>query len=177
MSVGQDRKGFKGIVWVLMAVGIFEALYGLVQVLVPGVGVWWVSDYLSGNASGTYIGRNNFAGLMEMLWPVALGVTLAQGEWEEKKGFKAVLAEEHVGNQLIGFLMVVLMVLALLFSRSRAGILGGFVGMAALLGMLRAASGRFRWGFRIAVILLVALVGVYGGQMGFDKIMDRFLAA
>jgi O-antigen ligase len=177
VSLGRDRKVFKAMVWVALGFGIFEALYGLAQVLIPGVGVWWVSaDFASpGCARGTYINRNHFAGLMEMLWPVALGVTLAQGAWEERKGLKAVLSEEHVGHQLIGFLMVTLMVLALLFSRSRAGIVGGFVGMASLVGILRLASGRFRWGLRITLMALVALVAIYGGKIGFDQIVERFL--
>jgi len=162
---------------VALAFGTFDAVYGLIQVLIPGVGVLWVpADFAGGgNARGTYINRNHFAGLMGMLWPVALGVTLAQGAWEERKGLKAVLSEEHVGHQLIGFLMVTLMVVALLFSRSRAGIVGAFVGMVALVGILRLASGRFRWGLRITLIALVALVAIYGGQIGFDKIVERFL--
>jgi len=177
VSLGRDRKAFKVLVWVALAFGTFDAVYGLIQVLIPGVGVLWVpADFAGGgNARGTYINRNHFAGLMGMLWPVALGVTLAQGAWEERKGLKAVLSEEHVGHQLIGFLMVTLMVVALLFSRSRAGIVGAFVGMVALVGILRLASGRFRWGLRITLIALGALVAIYGGQMGFDKIVERFL--
>lgn len=176
VSLGKNRKGFKVMVWLALAVGVFEALYGLVQVLLPGVGVWWVpADFAYyGCAKGTYICRNNFAGLMEMLWPLALGVTLAQGEWEDQKSFKAVLSEEHVGNQLITFLMVTLMLVALLFSRSRAGILSIFIGMVVFSGILRSVSGRFRWGFGIVMFLLILVVGIYGGQIGFDRILERF---
>ena len=176
-SLGRDRKVFMALVWVALAFGTFEAVYGLLQVLIPGVGVLWVPwDFgASGCARGTYIGRNNFAGLMEMLWPVALGATLAQGEWAERRGIKAMLSEDKINGQLLMFLMVTLMVVALLFSRSRAGILGAFVGMAVLMGLLRLASGQFRWGNRITLMALVALVGVYGGSMGFDKIVERFL--
>ena len=177
VSLGRDRKTFKVLVWVALAFGTFEAVYGLLQVLIPGVGVLWVPwDFASpGCARGTYIGRNNFAGLMEMLWPVALGATLAQGEWAERRGIKAMLSEDKINGQLIMFLMVTLMVVALLFSRSRAGILGGFVGMAVLMGLLRLASGQFRWGSRITLMALVALVGVYGGSIGFARIIERFL--
>jgi len=140
------------------------------------VGVWWVpADFAYyGCAKGTYICRNNFAGLMEMLWPVALGVTLAGGAWEEGKGIKDMLAEEHVGSQVVMFVLVALMLVALLFSRSRAGILGIFVGMIVLLALLRVVSGRFRWGFGIGLVLLMLVVGIYGGQIGFDSIMERF---
>ena len=56
-----------------------EAVYGLIQALVPSMGVLWV-DYVQaylGTARGTFINRNNFAGFIEMIWPLALGVTLA----------------------------------------------------------------------------------------------------
>ena len=159
-----------------LGLGVFEAVYGLVQVLIPDVGVWWVpADFAYyGCARGTYINRNSFAGLMEMMWPVALGVTLAQGEWEEGKGIKDLMAEEHVGRQVAMFVLVALMVLVLLFSRSRAGILGFFVGMIVLFLLLRTVSGRFRWGFGIALALLLLVVGIYGGQIGFARIVERF---
>ena len=176
VSLGKDRKTFKRMVWVFLGLGVFEALYGLVQVLIPDVGVWWVpADFAYyGCARGTYINRNSFAGLMEMMWPVALGVSLAQGEWEEGKGIKDLMAEEHVGRQVVMFVLVALMVLVLLFSRSRAGILGFFVGMIVLFLLLRTVSGRFRWGFGISLTLLLLVVGIYGGQIGFERIVERF---
>jgi len=177
VSLARDRKTFKILVWVALVFGSFEAVYGLLQVLIPGVGILWVPyDFTTpGCAKGTYINRNNFAGLMEMLWPVALGVTLAQGSWLEQRGIKAMISEDEINTQLLMFLIVTIMVVALLFSRSRAGILGAFVGMVALVGILRLASGRFRWGLRITLIALVALVAIYGGQIGFDKIVERFM--
>ncbi|MCJ7702268.1 MAG: O-antigen ligase family protein, partial [Anaerolineales bacterium] len=176
-SLGRDRRTFKVLVWVALAFGTFEAVYGMAQVLIPGVGVLWVpADFAGGgNARGTYINRNHFAGLMEMLWPVALGVTLAQGAWAEGRGIKAMFSEDRVNSQLIRFLIVVLMVVALLFSQSRAGILGAFVGMVVLVGILRLASGRFKWGLRITLLALMALVVVYGGRIGFEHIVERFL--
>ena len=177
VNLGRDRRGFKGMVWVLVGFGSFEALYGVAQALIPQLGIWWVPSEFSGLglSRGTYINRNHFAGLMGMLWPVALGMTLARGQWEGRKGIKAMLSEGRVGNQLIIFVIVVLMVLALIFSQSRAGILGGLLGMVIFLGLLKTVSGRFRWGLRVIIMLLVALIAVYGGRMGFDQIVDRFL--
>ncbi len=176
-SIANDRKTFKVMVWLLIGVGIFESLYGMIQVIFPQVGIWWVPSEVSdvGTARGTFINRNHFAGLMEMIWPLALGVTLAQGEWEDQKGFKAMLAEDQLGNQLTLLVFTVLMILALLTSQSRAGILGSFLGFAVFMAILRTATGRFRWGFRIAIFSLLALVALYGSQMGFDQVIDRFL--
>ncbi|EFK09184.1 O-antigen polymerase [delta proteobacterium NaphS2] len=177
VSLGRDRRGFKRMVWVALGVGVFESIYGLIQVLIPGVGVWWVPANFAyeGCATGTYICRNHFAGLLGMFWPLALGLTLAQGEWGGKKGLKAVLSEEQLGHQVVGFLVVTLMLVALLFSQSRGGILGILVGMAVFAGLLRSVSGRFRWGVGIVLVLLISLVAVYGGRIGFDQIVERFM--
>lgn len=177
VNLCRDRRSFKGLIGVALAVGLFEALYGLVQVLAPDVGVWWVpADFAYyGCARGTYICRNHFAGLMGMLWPLALMTALAQGQWRARKtGLKALLAEGQPGRQLILFLVAALMMLALLFSRSRAGILGILVSMTVLAAMVRAVSGRFRAGPYLAMLLLVAMVVVYGGRMGVDQIVERF---
>jgi len=177
VCLGRQRRTFTRMVAVALAVGVFEAVYGLLQALAPGVGVWWVpADFAyAGCATGTYICRNHFAGLMGMLWPLALGAALAQGQWQAPQmGLKALLADTRLGRQLVVYLMAGLMMLALLFSRSRGGILGMFVSMGVVAGLVRAVSGRFRAGPYIAMLLLMTLVIIYGSRMGFDEIVARF---
>jgi hypothetical protein len=70
-----DAKILKCMVLVMMGVALLEAVYGLIQALVPTMGVLWV-DYVQaymGSARGTFINRNHFAGFIEMTWPLALG--------------------------------------------------------------------------------------------------------
>ncbi len=65
----------------MIALAVLEAIYGLIQALIPSLGVLWV-DYIKnylGDARGTFINRNHFAGFIEMVWPLALGYTLAMG--------------------------------------------------------------------------------------------------
>ena len=53
--------------WVVLGVAFLEAVYGHIQALVPSLGVLWV-DHINaylGNARGTYINRNHFAGFLE----------------------------------------------------------------------------------------------------------------
>lgn len=125
-----ESKMLRRIVVVMMGVGMIEAVYGLIQALVPTLGVLWV-DYVQaymGNARGTFINRNHFAGFIEMVWPLALGFTLAQGGWGQGYTLKKILASERLNRQALLALGIVILLLALLFSRSRAGIAGGLIG-------------------------------------------------
>ena len=89
VSLAKERKTFKRMVMVLMGLAVFEMIYGLLQVMFPNMGVWWVwLDSGAGCARGTYINRNHFAGFMEMVWPIALAVTLAQGSGKKGRGLK-----------------------------------------------------------------------------------------
>ena len=93
-----------------------------------------------------------------------------------KQGIKAMLSEEHVGHQLLSFLMVALMLVALLFSQSRGGILGILVrwwysdGTSSISGRAISVGTSDRY-----CLLLVALVVFYGSRIGFDRIVERFM--
>ena len=115
-----ERKTLKRIFWVMMGVALIEAIYGLVQALVPTLGVLWV-DYVQaymGSARGTFINRNHFAGFIEMVWPLSLGFTMAQGGWGQGYTLKKNLASERLNRQALQALGIVVLLLALLFSKS-----------------------------------------------------------
>jgi O-antigen ligase len=84
----------------LFLMGVFEAVYGLL-------------DYFRGSpiVSGTFINRNHFAGYLEMVIPVGLGLMLVR-EGRGKRAF---------AKSLVFASGVVIMSLALLLSRSRSG--------------------------------------------------------
>ncbi len=72
-------KNWKIIIYILLIVATLEALYGLLQALIPTMGVLWSEKYGFGSARGTYINRNHFAGFIEMILPLGLGYTLSLG--------------------------------------------------------------------------------------------------
>ena len=154
-----DSKILKRIVLVMMCVALLEAAYGLIQALVPTMGVLWV-DYVQaykGSARGTFINRNHFAGFIEMTWPLALGFTMAQGGWGQGYTLKKILASERLNRQALLALGVVVLLLALLFSRSRAGIAGALIGFLTFILLTR--SGRkgislYSW------LMLAGIVGM-----------------
>ena len=102
-SLCANAKILKRIVYVMMGVALIEALYGLIQALMPTLGVLWV-DYVQaymGDARGTFINRNHFAGFIEMVWPLALGFTLAQGGWGQGYTLKRILGSERLNLQAL----------------------------------------------------------------------------
>jgi len=66
LLVSADRNAKKRLVYALIALGAFEAFYGLVQYLTGWQQIFaYVKKYYLEDATGTYINRNHFAGFLE----------------------------------------------------------------------------------------------------------------
>jgi O-antigen ligase len=170
------RKTLQTVVLVIISIGFFEALYGLVQTLVPSMGVLWV-DYFNefkGYARGTFINRNHFAGFIEMVWPLALGYAMSLTG--RVHSLKTALSSDRLNRQALMALGIVVLLLSLLFSRSRAGILSGFIGIItfSIISRLnnKGKSNRYRWLYGSIFVLLA----IYCVVIGIGPILDRFLA-
>jgi hypothetical protein len=173
----RSRRSIKLLIQLMIALAILEAIYGLIQALIPSLGVLWV-DYIEvglGNARGTFINRNHFAGFIEMVWPVALGYTLALGYRGKEINLRKLLASDRLNKQILIMLGIVLMLLALLLSRSRAGITSAFIGFLTFSLLTRFAHKRLPRGFWIVGGAIVFLIFLYGIKIGFDPIIERFL--
>ncbi len=167
----------KRAVCVMLAVGLIEAVYGLIQALVPTLGVLWV-DYIQaymGDARGTFINRNHFAGFIEMVWPIALGFTLAQGGWRQGYTLKQILSSESLNRQALLALGVVVLLLGLLFSHSRAGITGASMGFLTFILLSRNRSREMSRFIRSMLVGIIGLLVFYCAIMGTGSIADRFL--
>lgn len=171
----RERAFLKALAVMLLIVGGLEALYGLVQALVPSTGVLGYDLTGLGNARGTFINRNHFAGMIEMIWPLGLGYLLSLSPWEEKLKLKHLINSDHFNRQLLISLVLVVMLLALIFSRSRAGVTGGVIGFIAFMGAAAFSGAGMRKGFWIGTGLAVFLLFVYGAQMGFEPVIARFM--
>jgi len=182
----KSRRNLRFTLWIILGVATLESLYGLIQALVPNMGVLWV-DYIAsylGDARGTFINRNHFAGFMEMVWPLALGYTLALGDWQRKGNhygnnrknkLKAMLSSDRLHLQLLFSLGIAIMLLALLFSRSRAGIGGVFVGFLTFVVLSGSGNKRLPLGFWLMFGAIIGLIVIYGLKIGFAPIIERFL--
>jgi O-antigen ligase len=170
-------RNLKILIWILLGVAFLEAIYGIIQALVPSLGVLWV-DYIKsylGDARGTYINRNHFAGFMEMILPLGLGFTLAMGSWQKKISFKALISSDRPNFQFFLSIGLMVMALALLLSKSRAGIFGGVMGFLTFALLMRSSSGELPRSFWIVISVIIGMVSFYSIKIGIDPVLERFL--
>lgn len=132
----------------LLAVGCFEVLYGLIRAFSGSGRIWWFSKstyHSLKDVTGTYINRNHLAGLLEMLLVLAAAyaVSIAGGKQGKAavSGHSSVLrqrmsqwlaSEEKMNKLLLILFFGVLIGIGLIFSASRGGMIGA---AAALLCM------------------------------------------
>jgi O-antigen ligase len=174
----EDRRHLRATVWLLFGLAVAQALYGILQALVPNMPVLWatyIKAYM-GDARGTWVNRNHFAGFIEMVLPLCLGLIVSRVWGEGRFRLRMLLASDRPHRLVLFCVGIVVVFLALLFSRSRAGITATFLGLAVFLSLLRPAGrGKIKaaWGLLGVMLLLVIF---YGSHMGFDPLINRFLA-
>jgi O-antigen ligase len=169
--------------WIITCVGLFEALYGLLQATNPSIGVLWLPSVVGaeGTSRGTIIYRNQYAAFMNMCWPMTLvlGIRLYRPVIEKFAYLKKKKKKPSPADRLslvfqkaaLPFWSAAFMILAVIFSRSRGGILVMLV-IAALILILLPFSRRVKGLTGGAFLLFMA---AYGGMIGFTQVTDRFL--
>jgi O-antigen ligase len=171
-----DRKNLKIVVFMMVGIGLMESAYGLIQAISPSLGVLWVDyieDYL-GTARGTFINRNNFAAFINMIWPLALGVTLTtQGKLNS---LKLILSTDRLNRHALMALGVIGLLLTLTLTRSRAGILSGLVAFVIFTAMLKAKKRHIGVPTRALLNGIVILLCAYAVTIGAGPVIERFLA-
>ena len=166
------------LVRVLIGIGLFEAVYGSVEYLTGWEKIFgYEKTYYRGMATGTYINHNHFGGVLELTLPFLIGLILYYFQmWQEQRR-KSHLRRDQTGasaafQALVYVFLLVVMLVALIFSRSRSAILAALVSLLfiALLAQLRVR--RKTWLLGLFGFLLVA-VG-YGMWIGLGPLLARF---
>jgi O-antigen ligase len=174
----KSRRMLQWSLWILLGLAMIQGLYGIVQALVPNLGVLWVT-YLKnglGDARGTWINRNHFAGFLGMMVPLLLGFSLSKVRWGSQFRFKTLVESDRIHQLSLLLLALVIMALALLFSKSRAGIMSLFLGVGTFFFLIRGRDRKLSKRIWIIAGIFSGLTLLYGLCMGFDPIIDRFLA-
>jgi O-antigen ligase len=177
-----DSSFLRQLLYTCIGLGVFEAAYGMMQVLNPHIGILWLSatSHYEGMAKGTIIYKNQYASLLNMCWPMAVGAALLlfknSSPAAKKKHHKLrrsiieQLKTRNIQGALLLFLAAFIM-MAVLFSQSR----GGTIAMALVLVLLLVLLPMERGNRLRLALALAGLIAVYGSAIGFSSIVERFL--
>ncbi|MDO8311838.1 MAG: O-antigen ligase family protein [Sideroxyarcus sp.] len=180
------------LAYTLVLSGLFQAFYGSMMTL-SGLEYGFFArkeEAILGYPTGTFVNRNHLAGYLEMTLAIGIGLLLAT--WSSGESIRTwrqrvrSLARLLLSAKLLLRLMLAIMVIALVLTRSRMGNTAFFSSMllAGLLSLLifRAQTGSVREMFakretRSTVILLSSLMVIdlfiVGAWFGVEKVVAR----
>ena len=167
----QGGKGGRYLLFFLIFVGGFEAIYGLVQAL--GEPTSAGGSYRLHGARGTFINRNHFAGMLNMILPLALGALFIN--FYRPQAHRGTRSETYAWTWVM-LLSCSFMGLAILLSLSRGGVLtlaATLAFMASIVALRRRAM-RTEGLSGVAIWLLPLTILGLGLAAGLDALSERF---
>ncbi|MBO7006349.1 MAG: O-antigen ligase family protein [Pseudomonadales bacterium] len=157
----RTRDQLETLLWVIVAAGACQVLITIAL-----------------DQTGTYVNRNHFAGYMEISLAVAIGLMLSKFDRVERGNWRASLRgwiRVFLGPKIVIRVLIIILVIGLIVSRSRMGNLGFFVGLgiAGLIGLwtFRSVGRKVMIFFGSLLAIDVFLIGAF---YGIDKLQARF---
>ncbi|HKW34890.1 MAG TPA: O-antigen ligase family protein [Candidatus Acidoferrum sp.] len=159
VQVFRTLQDWRSFVWFGMGLGFVISVFGILQHLTFNGKLYWVRELTYGGIPfGPYVNRNHFAGLMELLIPLAL-VALVLGKVRRER-------------LVVVALCAVMPIAALFLSASRGGIVSFCVQFALLAFLLLRRRGLAKRLLAVSAVLLAALMIVT--WLGVGRILQRF---
>ena len=168
------------LILTLVAVGSFEALYGIGEQFSGHKHIFWIerTSHLSA-VTGTFHNKNHFAGLLEMIVPACLGLLfgLAGGGSgrSDRLSFREkalrAMSRSRLYQQVALAVLAVIMFVAVFFSLSRAGTIAALLSLVGFLLVLG-----FSVGFRRYTIVMICFVGailLISTGIGMQLVVER----
>jgi len=176
----RDRNAKKRLVFALVSLGVFEALYGLIQYLAGWQQIFaYVKKYYLEEATGTYINRNHFAGFLEMILPFAMVLALRWTHLLSRNTsggagtFRKIVSRTELVSVVFWLFLAILISAALVLSRSRMGIISALVSLVAILALAGTSTVRPRTRAAVAALFFLGVLGLIV-WIGSDPVMSRF---
>jgi O-antigen ligase len=173
----QSDRTKKQLLTAVMAAGVLESLYGMFEFFSGHRHILNVAaETLVSSATGTFINRNYFAGYLLMVIPLSLGFLFSREAARRGRyqGWRDWLTSLDGRTLLIGF-GVIVMILGLLFSASRMGILSLLLSFS-LISLFFQSPWRER-SFSRGSILILGLAILWAAWIGLDAVISRFFTA
>ena len=171
-----DRRDMHHLVPVVMLVGIAESLYGMFEFFSGHRHILNLDvSSLVSSVTGTFINRNYFAGYLLMVIPLSMGFLFSREGFQKSRfrGWRFWLSSLDGKALLIAFGIVV-MILALLFSASRMGIMSLLLSFSLISLLYRDPRREKR--FSKTSVLLFGLALLWAAWIGLDAVISRFFS-
>jgi O-antigen ligase len=159
-----------------MFIGILESLYGMIEFFSGHKHILHVeASSLISSVSGTFINRNYFAGYLLMVIPLAIGYIFYRESFNEDISVAWYRRLSSLDGKTYFLVFgVILMILGLLFSASRMGILSLLISFTFVALFFRNPERGQRLSKTPIFILGLALF--WGALIGLDAVISRFFA-
>jgi O-antigen ligase len=159
------------VILVLFLTGVFESLYGMFEFFSGHDHILYLKGITA--VTGTFINRNYFAGYLLMVIPLSMGFFFSREALHRRRfqGWRQRLSSLDGKTLLIGFGIIV-MIVGLIFSASRMGILSLLLSFT-LISILFKTPQR---GKRLskATLLILGLAVLWAVWIGLDAVIGRF---
>ena len=166
------------LLWVLVASGVFQATYGALMVLSGLELGFFVEKYVGvGQATGTFVNRNHLAGYLVITLAAGSGLLLSEFASDSAlsvRDFVRKTLQTLLSAKVILRVMLALMVIALVLTRSRMGNMAFFSALAVA-GLVALVCGR-RFSPKLVLLLLSLFVVdaiIVGQWFGLEKLVER----
>ncbi len=151
----------------------------LVSALESMIGIYQSSSVYgithSQGAHGTFVNKNHYAGLLELIIPLLIGFGLSfNNNWlKGKKSLARLLITFNTFKQILIFILVFLTILALILSKSRMGIISIILALFLLFTLLSYISQNYKhivWFCVFTILFLITLIFI----IDINPILQRF---
>jgi O-antigen ligase len=173
------RRQINRLLAIIISVGCFEAFYGLLEYLSGHQYILcYRKKYYTDCVTGTFVNRNHFAGYLELVIPLTLGMMVYY--WRKSppsplrggRGLIARLASEPGSKLVLLASAAVIMLLGVIFSQSRMGMLSVAASLLVMGFLLMwVKEGKRFLGFISFVLVSASLGGLW---LGIEPLASRF---
>jgi O-antigen ligase len=177
------RRQIVRLMAVIVASGVFQALFGLAQMTrnLPSI-LFYPKVHNLDSVSGTFVNRNHFSGYLELVIPIALGLLFSRIDLLSMPGMKwrrrlAALSSRGAALNVLLTIGFLFMALGILKSNSRSGAVLFGLTFLVFAELILLTFGRMKlrraWLLRSLkiVVVLVTLIALYAGA---ESMIGRF---
>jgi Tfp pilus assembly protein PilF/O-antigen ligase len=171
------KEFFKRTVFIIAICASFISFFGIIQHLISNNKIYWFRELTQGGVPfGPYVNRNHYAGFMEMLFPIVIGLFLFYKPHVSYTSLREKIAElfnlEKTNIYLLLGFSAILIGTSVFLSLSRSGIISLSVSMV-FFGFMLLVHDIHRKRAMI-IIIVCTLIALSVGWFGWGPIIDRF---